>query len=454
MESSNLSLSIIDKALVDFFQRQQMTTTQTVFIALSGGLDSSVLLHALAQVVPCQQITAIHINHCLQPNAEHVSEHCKQLCDGLHIKLITKEVKVEQGASLELQARKARFDAFTALMPERGWLFLAHHLDDQVETFFLRLLRGAALKGLRGIQEVQSYSGFILARPFLSLYKHQLQDYANTHEIIWQEDKSNQDTKFKRNALRADILPNMWAHFGQRQAQIYRSMQQLNEDYQSLTDLLEPYYQVCHQTSIYPYTGACSLQLDKLQQQPVKRQNLIIRHWFSRLGLYAPNAKQLAEIQHSVIAAKFSATPEYRYQNGFLTRYQGVLYWILPEEPALGLQTICLNTNNAAQIPNWGAYCLRFKNSGHLQAGSYQLQAASQVAVRQLDLPKRGHKTFKQLFQEGNIPPWLRSSYPVLLRANKPVALLNLGIDSTVYCSKEEGVTLSIDFRPAHLDGF
>lgn len=453
MESSNLSLSIVEDQLTLFLHHHNVPAQEPIYVALSGGLDSCVLLHALSRRYDLTAITAVHIHHGLQTAGDEFMQHCRTFCQQLGVKLICEQVCVDKGASLEHQARMARFAAFVRLLPAGAMLFLGQQQDEQIETFFLRLLRGAGLQGLSSMQSMQPFETLLLARPFLALSKTQLQQYAQTQQIQWQEDPSNQDTQFKRNLLRHKVLPHLYAYDVQAQANISRSISQLQQDYQSLLQLLSPHYAACVCASQYPYTGAQALALTPLRQHNEQVQHLIVRHWLSRLGLYAPNLQQLTEIQRTVIAAKADAMPEYHYQKGVLMRHQQHLYWVLPQilpKP----QSLCLKTTANAELGHWGAWKLTASKQGNLRLGQYQLVAAGSITIRKLEVVQRGHKTFKQLFQEAHIPSWLRPSYPVLLEHNQPVALLGLALDKRVYCAKNEGVSLNIDFHPAHSDEF
>ncbi|HAF92799.1 MAG TPA: tRNA lysidine(34) synthetase TilS, partial [Pseudomonas sp.] len=120
-------------------------------VGFSGGLDSTVLLHALVRLTQGRRlppISAVHVHHGLQAVADAWPEHCRQVCEGLGVPLEIVRVQVAHGASLERAARDARYAAFAERLGEGDLLLTAQHRDDQAETLLFRLLRGAGVRGL------------------------------------------------------------------------------------------------------------------------------------------------------------------------------------------------------------------------------------------------------------------------------------------------------------------
>ena len=113
-------------------------------LGLSGGVDSTVLLHLLqdfrSRHESAPPLTAIHVDHGMQPGSSQWQQYCEQACSALEVPLVSRALQVSGG---EAAARRARYAVFEELVGEGEVLFLAHHLDDQVETFILRLVRGA-----------------------------------------------------------------------------------------------------------------------------------------------------------------------------------------------------------------------------------------------------------------------------------------------------------------------
>jgi tRNA(Ile)-lysidine synthase len=184
-------------------------------IALSGGVDSVVLLHLLARLAPDFPfvLSAMHVHHGLNPKADDWAAHCRALCERLGVPFETVRVNIarKSAAGLEAAARKARYAAL--IRPGADAVVLAHHLDDQAETVLFQLLRGGEPRALAAMPEARTHEGVLLLRPLLNTPKTALVAYAKRHRLDWVEDDSNADTALSRNALRQDIIPLLARHF-------------------------------------------------------------------------------------------------------------------------------------------------------------------------------------------------------------------------------------------------
>jgi tRNA(Ile)-lysidine synthase len=191
-----------------------------VLVAVSGGMDSVVLAHALkeagAQMVVC------HVHHGMrEESAEEDLEFVKGLALGLEVPFVESRISVvaERGESLQETARKARYSALAQVAQEQGIVLLAtgHHADDQAETVLLNLARGAGPAGLAGMAPsagVPGYPSLTLVRPLLGSTRGELLAYAKAHKLHWREDPSNQDTSYRRNAVRHGLTPVLQEVFG------------------------------------------------------------------------------------------------------------------------------------------------------------------------------------------------------------------------------------------------
>ena len=133
---------------------QRLPQTRRYWIALSGGLDSTVLLHAVSQLGLSVPVSAIHVDHGISPDSAHWSAHCRAQCEELGIEFVERRVELNrQGRGLEAAAREARYAAFEEIVGEGELLLTAHHQDDQAETLLLQLLRGGGVRGLAAMPE-------------------------------------------------------------------------------------------------------------------------------------------------------------------------------------------------------------------------------------------------------------------------------------------------------------
>src|SRR5450830_1404468 len=179
-------------------------------IAFSGGLDSTVLLHLLANLAKTEELPTlgvVHVHHGLQAAADAWPGHCQSVCDALGVPLRVMRVQVLAGASLERAARDARYQAFSEVVGAGAALLTGQHRDDQAETLLFRLLRGAGVQGLAAMPMQRPLAGGHLLRPLLGSSRAELQAYAQAHELTWIEDPSNADPRFSRNSLRHWLNP-------------------------------------------------------------------------------------------------------------------------------------------------------------------------------------------------------------------------------------------------------
>lgn len=182
-------------------------------IALSGGLDSTVLLDACVRSLGAGRLIAVHVHHGLQPQAEAWTEHCERqaLARGVRFECLRLGLAQPAGEGLESWARRERYRALWALAARENaaGLLTAHHADDMAETILMRLARGTGLDGLAGaLPEASSGpDGRMLLRPLIQLRRTDLEAYARRHALEWISDPMNRDSVYRRVAFRERVLP-------------------------------------------------------------------------------------------------------------------------------------------------------------------------------------------------------------------------------------------------------
>ena len=181
-------------------------------VALSGGVDSTALLGALAaRRSTFARVRALHVDHGLRPAAKEWARHCRSLARRVHVplKVLTTRVERGRGESLEAAAREARYRLLASALEPGEVLLTAHHSDDQLETVLLQLFRGSGLPGLAGMPAQAPFAKGWLVRPLLSRSRAELENWAREKQLTWVDDDSNADDQLDRNYLRLHVLPRI-----------------------------------------------------------------------------------------------------------------------------------------------------------------------------------------------------------------------------------------------------
>ncbi len=204
-------------------------------MGFSGGLDSTVLLHATNRLVSDAGLglSALHVHHGLSRNADAWADFCGKFCGilGIPINVLRVDVPTRCGEGLEAAARRMRHKALSDQPAD--WVLLAHHADDQAETVLHNLLRGT---GVRGAAAMPESRGRVL-RPLLGLGRAVLLEYARTHHLTWIEDESNADLRYTRNFLRREIMPAITFRFPRVSEQLAAAAAHFSEADSLLDDL-------------------------------------------------------------------------------------------------------------------------------------------------------------------------------------------------------------------------
>lgn len=254
-------------------------------VAFSGGLDSTVLLHAALRsaVAFDVRLSALHVHHGLSPNADAWAEHCMRQCALLNIRLNVIHLRIENknGEGLEGAARVARLNAL--LEHSAGWVLMAHHANDQAETVLHNLLRGA---GPRGLAAIPGVHGRVL-RPLVQIPRDRLLAYARHHELEWVEDESNEDCHFTRNYLRHEVLPVFIKRFPRSVDQLVAVARRFAET-QELLDQLAL-------TDLKAARLEFPVPLDRFRELPELRARNMIRSLLSHQGVQLPSERRLNE---------------------------------------------------------------------------------------------------------------------------------------------------------------
>ncbi|GGJ81830.1 tRNA(Ile)-lysidine synthase [Pseudomonas matsuisoli] len=340
----------------------------------------------------------------------------------MDVPLKTVRVTVASGPSLEANARKARYAAFHKILGPDEVLMLAHHRDDQAETFLFRLFRGAGVRGLAGMPATRTLGRGHLFRPLLDISRQALLDEMKGAGIAWVEDPSNADAAMARNFLRHRLLPVAVERWPQARTSAARAAAHLAEAQGLLDELAHDDLVSARIPSTWPWLSLPSLFLPALATLSEPRQRNAMRHWLRQFN-------EQPDTEHwdgwrTLRDAQAGAAPVWRLKSGALHRSGKRVWWLSGEWLRFahgGDSYAWQNTGQPLVLPGNGT--LR-------QAGRESLNGALEVLYRQggelLDIPGRGRRDLKRLFNESGLPVFVRARVPLVYRDGRLIAVANL----------------------------
>ena len=417
-----------------------LLNSQSILVAFSGGLDSTVLLHQLVQwraLHPDVALRAIHIHHGLSPHADSWVQHCESVCAQWQVSLVVERVHLEDdGLGIEAQARRARYQAFAQTLLPGEVLMTAQHLDDQCETFLLALKRGSGPAGLSAMGESSPFAGTQLIRPLLAQTREALEAWARQHELCWIEDESNQDDTYDRNFLRLRVTPLLqqrWPHFAQAVA---RSAALCAEQESLLDELLASDLADC-------ITSRGTLLLTPLMMMSGVRRAALLRRWLAGLNAPMPSRDGLERIWQEVALAREDASPSFRLGEYEVRRYQSQLWWVKSVDGQSETIIPWLEWKTPLTLPaGLGSVQL-------ISAGDLRLPQADEVVSIRFKAPgllhivgRNGGRKLKKIWQEQGIPPWRRDTTPLLFYGETLIAAAGVFVTREGAAEDEEGVSL------------
>lgn len=420
---------------------------QRYVVAFSGGLDSTVLLHALAASAAQHEvpILAVHIDHDLQSGSDKWAELCERTAAEFDVEFHQERVSVDVygGKGQEAAAREARYAALERLMLPGDWLLSAHHQNDQAETLLLNLFRGSGLAGLAGIASIRRLASGWLARPLLPYSQNSLRSYADLHKLAWIDDPSNDDRVFDRNYLRHEVMPTIETRWPGAAQRLYRSSRIASETASLLLEL--------GAIDLEMLGGRCDrLQLDALKSLAAERQRNVLRFAIRELGLAVPSAAQLQRVLDEVVHARVDAEPVLTWGEVEVRRYRNSLYIQRPTSGSSLPDTISLGQKDYQQLTD-GLGALRLERDAARGLDYQLLERGLELRFRQggekiRPLDQSHTKTLKNLLQEESIVPWMRDRIPLLYAGDELVAVADIWLAQGAVSSP--GVAIHWENRP------
>ena len=265
-----------------------------IFVAFSGGLDSTALLFLCNKALKQKKISnlkAIHINHNLSKNSDDWQQHCESFCRSNNIEFESFVVEVPNlRSSIESQARQARYKIFESLLDENDQILLAHHRDDVFETILLRLFRGTGVDGLSGMNDKRSLGKGEIVRPFLNLPKSDLRIFIDENDLPYVEDDTNSKNDFDRNFLRNEIVPSLEKRWNKLSERVTLTSLTAKKKKLSLDFMLEKNFKKEISTGIIERANFIEMPSFLIEE--------LIRLILRKKGVALPSQKVLSEIMN------------------------------------------------------------------------------------------------------------------------------------------------------------
>ena len=385
-----------------------------VWVAFSGGLDSTALLHrlVLAQV---PGLRAVHVHHGLQGAADAWALRARRVCKQHGVPLSVRRVQIaaDDPAGPEGAARAARYRVLSALLKPGDLLVTAHHREDQAETVLLRALRGSGIAGLGAMAAWGPCGKGHHWRPLLATPRADVLRYAQAQGLDWIEDPHNADARYARSYLRHAVWPRLQTHW----PQAAESLARLAQHAQSAEALLD---ELAALDEPGVRRGA-ALSVSALLGLSAARRRNLLRHVWRGQGWAAASADLLQRLEREVLLAGSDRQPCLHYSGLELRRYRDDLYMMPALPPPPGDTELPWRRGRKLGLPD---------GCGHLSARTAPPMALTvrfpRGGERLRPAGGRHSRSLKQLCQDRGMPVWVRERMPLLFERNTLVSVAGI----------------------------
>ena len=467
------------------------TGGQPVVVAVSGGMDSMVLLDLLVRFNQARgwglQLHVAHLNHQLRRQAsDEDAEFVAAQARNHRVPCTLESVDVaarsrEWGVSIELAARRCRYEFFERLCLRLGArvVVLAHHADDNVETVLQRILRGTGIRGLAGIRSVRAIregSDIFLFRPLLQIRRAEIETHAKSREVPFRQDASNKEAIYARNRLRNELLPLLREAYNPH---VDDALTRLAEQAGALDAYLsESCTRMLDSIIIEHYDRRIVLHAPSLARRPRVIQTQQIREVINRLGVGEGDVTFGHLNSVADLLASDEGTKEVHLPGSLrvIRRYSRLVFELTTRNPMTldGEREFCVSTSGSTSLPRFGLELQLETFSAdettiarHLQerAGRTQIAYeewldADQVHPPLIARPRRAGDRFYPLGMLGmkklsdflidlKLEPPQRDKTVILCDQLGPIWVVPLRIDQRVRLTRQTRQVLRMVARPA-----
>lgn len=413
-----------------------MNLPPSIAVAVSGGMDSTALLHCLVRLAAPAgvQVHALHVHHGLHPDADawaaQVAAQCRRWRRGgrqLVFHMHRLDSHPNRGDSIEAWARRERYVSLAAMARAAGCrvVLLAQHRRDQAETVLLQALRGAGPAGLSAMPREVDRDGLMWIRPWLQQPREAIAAYARRWRLRWVDDPANADPRFARSALRTQIWPVLIDRFSDAETALVAVARRAQEaraivDEVAVADLAR-------------VSGLRGLELTRWVALGPARKANVLRHWLARRGVVPVPETLVHRLLQQLPSRQSGFWPAGELQLGL---HDGWLQLIeLRPPPAFTAGCgVDLSQPGNYPLPPW---------PGALRVDAVERGGVPAAWLRQAELrPRRGGEQFqsharglprslKKQFQDRRVPAWERDG-PLVYAGSTLIFVPGLGVDARV----------------------
>jgi tRNA(Ile)-lysidine synthase len=407
-------------------------------VGFSGGLDSTVLLHALAALrsrAGWPAVRAVHVDHGWTSESPRWAAHCIEVAAQLDVPCLVVRVDAAavNGESPEARARAARYAAFADALGPGEVLVTAHHADDQLESALLQWLRGGGLRALAAMPRSVPFAQGWHLRPLLDFRRVELRDWAAGQGLAWLEDPANGDLRFDRSYLRHEILPRVTARWPGATRTVARVAAYAAE-------AVELEREVAARDLARVGQGR-TLNLERVLGLPHSRRRAAIREWLRAQGLPVPEVRTLSALLRDVERAASDRIPVTRWPRVAVYRYRGQLYAVPDRElhPAPASSA----TRAGERVELGDGMALEWRSVAG--AGLSRARLPPTVAIAPRAGGERFHETgrahsqaLRKWLQERGVVPWQRATIPLVFAAGRVAAVGDLAYANEFAAAADE----------------
>jgi tRNA(Ile)-lysidine synthase len=427
--AEKLEIDLVERVL---FEDLNLVEGLRFFVGFSGGKDSTVLIQLMSDLRHQRSLdlTALHLDHGIHEESIRWQQHCVDVCASLDIPIVSNRIQVESDPSIGVEAslRNARYRWMQSVMSEEpAYLLIAHHRQDQAETFLLNLLWGSGVDGLTACQKTNPLGDHTLVRPLLDVTPGEIDTYARDKNLKWVDDPSNLDTRYRRNKIRKNIIPALTDVKQDALSRISASIENLQASRDLLNEIAQEDLEKLPQSAYCPLDGSSGLDVSSVGTWSSVRFINTLRYWLRGLGYAAPDRRLLLQLDRwrispaPVTAILGKGGVEYR-------NYRGILYVMrrLEERPQIQERS-WEDISTPLNMPEIGV-SLSCNPTLDAPVPGGGLEVRGRTGGERVKSPSGGlSHDLKKLYQDRDVAPWLRFRIPLIYRNGDIVAIPGVG---------------------------